>query len=340
MICNKNDGAKQQDDNQPTSSSSIDDIDAVAEVMNRVNISVSNNISTNIMESTTECAACGKEGNSDDMNNCNKCKMVKYCNAACKKKHRKKHKKACERRVAELYDEQLFKEIEPEECPICMLSLPMESGEKTFKTCCGKVICSGCIYAMNMSERKNLCPFCRLPKSTSYADEIKRIQTQMDKDNAEAFASLGGCYARGIIGMEQDFQKAGELFLKAGELGCAEGYYNVGYYYDDGVGVEVDKMKAKHYYELAAIGGCLHARNNLGCLEGQAGNHHRAFKHYMIAAKSGYKLSLDKVKEGFEVGIVTKDEYANALRAYHERQKELKSDERAKAMESGLFPGE
>ena len=40
------------------------------------------------------CANCGKEG--DDINNiCNKCKLVKYCNAACKKKHRHKHKKEC-----------------------------------------------------------------------------------------------------------------------------------------------------------------------------------------------------------------------------------------------------
>ena len=31
------------------------------------------------------------------MNTCNKCKSVKYCNAACKKKHRQKHKKQCER---------------------------------------------------------------------------------------------------------------------------------------------------------------------------------------------------------------------------------------------------
>ena len=45
------------------------------------------------------CANCGKEG-SDVTNTCNKCKSVKYCNAACKKKHRSKHKKACERYVA------------------------------------------------------------------------------------------------------------------------------------------------------------------------------------------------------------------------------------------------
>jgi len=33
------------------------------------------------------CANCGKEGAN---NVCNKCKQVKYCNAACKKKHRSK----------------------------------------------------------------------------------------------------------------------------------------------------------------------------------------------------------------------------------------------------------
>ena len=47
-----------------------------------------------ILNDTSICAACGKEGNSSDMNTCNKCKMVKYCNAACKKKHRSKHKKS------------------------------------------------------------------------------------------------------------------------------------------------------------------------------------------------------------------------------------------------------
>jgi len=77
------------------------------------------------------CANCGKEG--DDVNNiCNKCKVVKYCNATCKKKHKKKHKKDCEEHVklaaekheeelriaAELHDEKLFKQSPPkDDCP-------------------------------------------------------------------------------------------------------------------------------------------------------------------------------------------------------------------------------
>ena len=68
-----------------------------------------------IQKDMSTCAACGKEGSSDDMNTCNKCKTVNYCNAACKKKHRNKHKKACERRVAELHDIELFKQPPPAE---------------------------------------------------------------------------------------------------------------------------------------------------------------------------------------------------------------------------------
>jgi len=110
--------------------------------------------STAILDDTTTCASCGKEGSSADMNTCNKCKSAKYCNAACKRKHRSKHKKACDRRVAELHEEALFKEVEPEECPICMLQIPISDGQSTFKSCCGKTICNGCICAM--LEREDL----------------------------------------------------------------------------------------------------------------------------------------------------------------------------------------
>ena len=118
---------------------------------------------------------------------------------------------------------------------------------------------------------------------------------------------------------------------QSGELGCADAYYNLGNSYDDGDGVDVDKKKAKHFFELAAINGNVYARHNLGCMDGQAGNHHRAFKHYILAAKAGEKKSLEAVKAGFMGGIVTKDEYANTMRAYQEIQDEMKSDARDKA---------
>ena len=92
------------------------------------------NMSMDDDNSVSICANCGKEG--DDVNNiCNKCKKATYCNAACKKKYRHKHKKDCEEYVrlatekhdeelriaAELHDKELFKQP-PQEDDDCWKS--------------------------------------------------------------------------------------------------------------------------------------------------------------------------------------------------------------------------
>ena len=96
------------------------------------------------------CANCGKgEENSGELKACAACKLVKYCNRDCQIAHRSLHKKACKKRAAELHEEALFKEHPPrEDCPICFLPLPLDLGQSTFQSRCGKMICSGCIIAM------------------------------------------------------------------------------------------------------------------------------------------------------------------------------------------------
>ena len=294
-------------------------------------------------DSISTCSNCGKggEGNSDgiQLKSCAACRMVKYCSRECQAAHRPQHKKACKKRAAELYDEKLFKEPPPpEDCPICMLPMPISGDEKTFKSCCGKTICNGCIYAIAMSKggTKQLCAYCRTPPPTSYEEEIKKLKKLLDKDNSVAYLQLAGDYAAGSL-LPQDHQKANELYLKGAELGCAASYFNLGLAYRYGWGVERDDKKVKHYTELAAMGGYIHARHNLGCEEWNTGNYFRAVKHFIMAARAGEKVSLDMVKKGFMKGFVSKDEYANTLRAYHERQKEMKSDQRDQAAASGIF---
>ena len=290
----------------------------------------------------TCCASCGKEEGEDiNLKACVACKLVKYCNRGCQTAHRPQHKKACKKRAAELHDEALFKDpLPPEECPICCLPL---SGIKDtlFKTCCGKIICDGCELAVTIKDYERgkkkedigMCPFCRTPAPLSNEEEAERIKKLMEKGIANAYDLLAADYTEGNNGLQRDMAKANELYLKAGELGYAAAYNNLGYSYYSGRGVDVDKKKAKYYYELAAMGGDADARYRLGSIEGQAGNEQRAFKHMVVAAKSGHEYSLAKVKDGFAVGIVTKDEYAQALRAYHERQVEAKSEARDKAVE-------
>ena len=284
------------------------------------------------------CANCGKgEECSGDLKSCTACKMVKYCNRDCQIAHRPHHKKECKKRAAEIHDEKLFKVPPPrEECPICMLPPPLYGNHTgmTFFSCCGKEICSGCICAMIKTGDKNmkLCPFCKTPPAHSGEEEVKKTKKLMERGNADAFNHLAGFYARGINGLPQDWAKANELYLKAGELGCADAHYNLGNSYYAGRGVAIDKKKAKHYYELAAMNGHIKARNSLGIMEGQAGNHHRAMKHFIISSRAGYKDSLDAVKDGYTSGHVTKEEYANTLREYQKSQDETKSDARDKAL--------
>ena len=170
------------------------------------------------------CANCGKgEESSGNLKACTACKLVKYCNRDCQIAHRPQHKKACKKRAAEIHDEAIFQERQREgECPICMLPLPLGSQVAEFYSCCGKYICMGCIYAMNESGA-DLCPFCRAPGFDDGFDEkeMKRINVLMEKGNADAFYFLAGYYREGSRGLPQDEAKANELYLKAGELGCA-----------------------------------------------------------------------------------------------------------------------
>jgi len=277
------------------------------------------------------CANCGKEG-SDVKNTCNKCQMVKYCNATCKKKHRSKHKKLCERRVAELHDIELFKQPPSPhgDCPICFLRMPtLHTGSK-YMSCCGKTICSGCDHAPVYDDQGNevdnqKCPFCR---TTTLDTAIKRIMKRADADDPIAIFNLGCSYRDGS---NKDYNKALELYHRAGELGFAPAYTNIGLAYTKGEGVEVDMKKAVHYFEVAAIGGDETARNNLGCIERDAGNMDRAVKHYMIGVRGGKNDSVEAIKELYKYKHVTKDDYTKALRSYQVYLSEIKSPQRDKA---------
>ena len=286
------------------------------------------------------CANCCKgEEESSSLKSCAACKLVKYCSRDCQIAHRPQHKKACKKRAAELYDEALFKQPPPpEDCPICMLPLP-DDRHVTFESCCGKEICNGCIYSM--FEREGTippCAFCRTPHVTSEEEEVGRLKKLMEKGNAQAMNNVAGIYARGIIGMEQDWEKVNNLYLKAGELGYSAAYHNLGNSYLNGTGVEIDMKKAIHYYELAALNGSLSARHNLGCAEEDAGKFHQAFKHFIIAGRAGYTGSLRMIKQGFMNGYVTKEEYTTTLRAYQKRKDDMKSDMRDKALAHGMVP--
>ena len=231
-------------------------------------------------------------------------------------------------------DEDLFKQPpQNEECPICCLPLPSVQLGKTYKSCCGKVLCNGCIYAVSSSSSDvyPLCPFCRTPTATSNEEFNDRLKKHAKVDDENAIFQLGNYYNSGSDGFLQDHEKAFELWHRAGELGLAQGNYNIGFSYLNGSGVERNDKKAKHYWELAAIGVHVNARYNLSSLEMRTGNTDRALKHYMIVVRGGHNESLRKIREFCMDGHATKDDYATALRYHQEYLGEVKSIHRDEA---------
>jgi len=299
---------------------------------------------TSSKETTSTCANCGKgEEAGINLKACTACKLVKYCSRECQIAHWPHHKKECKKKAAELHDEKLFKQPPPrEDCPICMIRLPTLITGRTYMICCGKFICSGCMYAPVYDHEGNVidnekCPFCRtLPpyfagKVAFERERIKQYNKRADMNDTQAIFNLGCYHSEGLYGFAQNRAKALELWHRAGELGCAESLNNIGDSYYNGRGVERDEKKSIHYHELAAMGGSVMARNHLGVIELQAGNMDRALRHWMIATKDGDVLSLQHIGIMWPHGSSLRSVYEEAQRHYLAYLDEIKSDQRDEA---------
>ena len=200
-------------------------------------------------------------------------------------------------------DDELFKQPPTnDECPICMLTLPLEAQMSQYQECCGKMICMGCAHTVYTEHNRTICPFCRAPEPNTDGEYIKLVEKRVDADDFNAMRNLGCKHYNGSRGLRQNYRKAIKLWLRAGELGDAIAYRNLGTCYSAGRGVVRDEKKANHYNALAAMGGDAMARHNLGAAEYNAGNMERAVKHWMIGVGAGFDNSLDGVRQCFANG--------------------------------------
>ncbi|EJK57415.1 hypothetical protein THAOC_22542 [Thalassiosira oceanica] len=279
------------------------------------------------------CANCGKHGSDIvKLKNCNACFLVKYCGVDCQRAHRKQHKKACKRRVAELKDEQLYgqghERPEGDSCPICTLPIPLPMGSHSvFELCCMKRICIGCDLA---AQKRGMfdCAFCRTPCPDNDADKLAMVQARVVKKDPVAINHLGDKYCLGKNGLQKDVRKAFDLWEEAAELGSIQALYSLGNAYYHGNGVKEDKATAAQFWTKAAMQGHAESRHNLGYHEGDKGNHDRALKHWLISAKMSLKGSVETIKNMFMAGLATKEQYAEALKGYQDAVEEMKSNDR------------
>jgi len=130
---------------------------------------------------------------------------------------------------------------------------------------------------------------------------------------------------------EGDYDGAFEYWSKAAGLGDVGAHYQLSGLYRFELGVEKDKKKEVYHLEKAAIGGEPFARHDLGVIENENGRPDRAVKHWIIAAKLGYDESMKTVKEGFKRGLVSKEDFAAALRGHQAAVDATKSPQREEA---------
>ncbi len=275
------------------------------------------------------CANCGIAGVDDvKLEECGtECHSVRYCGDKCREDHREQHEEECNRQKDALYDKKLFSQ--PDEthlgdCPICFLPLPLDSRKSTFKSCCSKIVCMGCVLADRRSSNGgHRCPFCReaVPDEEEFE---RRLVKRIEANDPAALYHMGAKRYH----KHGDYDGAIEYLTKAAKLGYFEAQCLLGSMYMEGEGVEKDKEKALHHYEKAAIGGNPYARYNLGWYEQKSGKIERAAKHFIIAAKLGFELSMKSIWSMFKDGHITKEDLETTLRSHQGAIDAMKSPQR------------
>ena len=223
---------------------------------------------------------------------------------------------------------------EEDDCPICQLPLPLVRRKSTFRVCCMKEVCNGCVWAALKRGMRD-CPFCRTPVPNE-SQSLALVRKRVDAGDPTANWFLGTKYEQGQYGLEKDVTKAVELYERAAELRVKGAHYNLGCLYREGTDVEKDMAKAIRHYEAAAMCGDVFARFSLGLFESHARNFDLALQHWLISAKLGEQNSLNKVKNLFVKGLATKADYAAALRGYQNAVEEMSSPDRHEAETLGL----
>jgi tetratricopeptide (TPR) repeat protein len=273
------------------------------------------------------CANCGIAGVDDiKLDECPECHSARYCGNKCRVEHRDEHEEECKRRQKdELHEKKLFSQPDEThlgECPLCFLPLPLDTQKSVFHSCCSKMVCKGCNYANRKSGGGHRCPFCReaLPDHEEFE---RRLMKRVNANDPAALKEMGGeCYNEG------DYDGAFDYLTKAAKLGYFEAQCLLGSMYMEGEGVEKDKEKALHHYEKAAIGGNPYARYNLGWYEQKSGKIERAAKHFIIAAKLGFELSMKSIWSMFKDGHITKEDLETTLRSHQGAIDAMKSPQR------------
>ena len=103
---------------------------------------------------------------------------------------------------------------------------------------------------------------CALAQNLRGTAKLNALKTAAQGGSAMAFNLLGEMYLYGDS-VDRSVTNAIRLFSKAAKQNCAEAYLNLGNMFNEGIGVEISKQKAKEYYARASELGSWDARGKI-----------------------------------------------------------------------------
>jgi TPR repeat protein len=228
-----------------------------------------------------------------------------------------------------------------ETCMICLDVLEVAEAGSTLTLYCGHRLHSECALRMRRFGSSGRCPMCREPDSSLTSiqklfEDAGKLHSlgvypkaaallakilDVDPEHAPAAHSLAFLYAKGQ-GIEQDLEKAKELYERAHHAGCERSTTNLGCMYENGVGVKQDLAKAKELYEEAHLLGNALATNNLGYMylmgRGVEQSHERAAMFFDLAHSAGVKNATFNLGYMYEKGLGVQQSFSIAKELYED----------------------
>ena len=142
-------------------------------------------------------------------------------------------------------------------------------------------------------------------------NELNILITKADQSDVKAMMKLAEHY-RSV----DQLDKAFKYVHKATLYSYPEGERKLGYFYEKGIGCEKDLVKARQYYELAAMHGDVKAKYNIGLFYYRNRQYPQAFNLVKEAADMNYGKALLLLAYFYEHANGTAQSYPLARECY------------------------
>jgi TPR repeat protein/SpoVK/Ycf46/Vps4 family AAA+-type ATPase len=151
------------------------------------------------------------------------------------------------------------------------------------------------------------------------AETVRQCRKAAEQGNAEAQINLGWLYQNGL-GVPQDYAEAMRWYRKAAKQGNPEGQMRIGIFHQNGLSVPLNYAEAMRWYRRAADQGNVWAQGSIGLLYqngwGVPQDYAEAMRYFRKAADQGLAEAQNGVGGLYQNGWGVPQDYAEATRWY------------------------